>query len=66
MPEGGNHFLRAHEAKPFDLPDLVSLRSRKKDLFTRWVSEKITPGFHVILGHFFKVTLHSSSLIEIT
>ena len=58
MPEGGNHFLRALEAKVFDSPDLVSLLARSKDPFTRWISEKVVPCFHWIVGRrFFKVIL---------
>ncbi|MCJ1242533.1 hypothetical protein MMC14_010541 [Varicellaria rhodocarpa] len=57
MPEGGNHFLRAREAKVFNSPDLVSLHIKAKDPFTRWMCKKATPCFHRILGRFFKNTI---------
>lgn len=54
MPECGNRFLRAHEARVFDAPDLISLHERTRDPFTAWISERITPRFHLLVGRFFK------------
>lgn len=55
MPECGDHFLRTHEARVFESPDLVSLHQKPQDPFTTWISERITPSFHSLVGHFFKV-----------
>ena len=62
MPECGDRFLRAHEARAFDSPDLISLRGKVRDPFTTWIDEKITPRFHHLVGHLFKVQFSQAQL----